>query len=106
MPFLDLAAGRSDLMLSDKAPAAFWINTPEGQGFELKGKEIDVDDKMGIIVRNGDPLRLDFNKALSTVKANGVYDKIYQQYFGNTVAAAATASRVTVSASAAASVTQ
>lgn len=104
--FLDLAAGRSDLMLSDKAPAAFWINTPEGQGFELKGKEIDVDDKMGIIVRKGDPLRLDFNKALSTVKANGVYDKIYQQYFGNTVAAAATASRVAVSASAAASVTQ
>ena len=64
------------------------------------------DDKMGIIVRKGDPLRLDFNKALSTVKANGVYDKIYQQYFGNTVAAAATASRVTVSTSAAASVTQ
>ena len=46
--FMDLAAGRFDLMISDKAPAAFWLTTPEGQGFEIKGKEIDVNDKMGI----------------------------------------------------------
>ena len=75
--FMDLAAGRSDLMISDKAPAAYWLTTPEGKGFEIKGKEIDVNDKMGILVRKGDPLRLEFNKAIATLKSNGTYDKIY-----------------------------
>lgn len=96
--FLDLAAGRADMMISDKAPAYYWVNTPQGQGFEVKGKEIDVDDKMAIVVRKGDPLRQQFNQALAAVKANGTYDKIYNQYFGSatTTHASATASTVTV----------
>lgn len=94
--FMDLAAGRSDLMISDKAPAAYWLTTPEGKGFEIKGKEIDVNDKMGIIVRKGDPLRLEFNKAIATLKSNGTYDKIYNQYFGSTATTTAAASSVTV----------
>ena len=97
--FMDLAAGRSDLMISDKAPAAYWLTTPEGKGFEIKGKEIDVNDKMGILVRKGDPLRLEFNKAIATLKSNGTYDKIYNQYFGNATTTTAAASSVAVTVS-------
>ena len=61
--FMDLAAGRSDLMISDKAPAAYWLTTPEGKGFEIKGKKIDVNDKWVLSFVKGDPLRLEFNKA-------------------------------------------
>lgn len=102
--FMDLAAGRSDLMISDKAPAAYWLTTPEGKGFEIKGKEIDVNDKMGIIVRKGDPLRLEFNKAIATLKSNGTYDKIYNQYFGSTATTTAAASSVTVTTTTSSSV--
>ena len=102
--FMDLAAGRSDLMISDKAPAAYWLTTPEGKGFEIKGKEIDVNDKMGIIVRKGDPLRVEFNKAIATLKSNGTYDKIYNQYFGSTSTTNA-ASSVTVTTTTTASAT-
>ena len=97
--FMDLAAGRSDMMISDKAPAAYWLTTPEGKGFEIKGKEIDVNDKMGIIVRKGDPLRLEFNKAIATLKSNGTYDKIYNQYFGSATTTTAAASSVAVTVS-------
>lgn len=97
--FLDLSSGRSDLLVTDKAPAYFWTTTPEGKDFEVKGKEIDVDDKFGIVVRKGDPLRQAFNTALAHVKANGEYDKIYQKYFGNTTTTTASATRVTTNAS-------
>lgn len=95
--FMDLASGRSDMMIADKAPAYYWVKSAEGQGFEVKGKEIDVNDKMGIIVRKGDPLREEFNQALAHVKANGTYDKIAKSYFGDSVTTSvATASATTV----------
>lgn len=99
--FMDLAAGRSTMMISDKAPAYYWLTTPEGQGFEVKGKEIDVDDKMAIALQKNSPLREDFNKAIAAVKANGTYDKIYQSYFGNMGTTNAAASSVTTTVSAA-----
>jgi len=99
--FMDLAAGRSTMMISDKAPAYYWLTTPEGQGFEVKGKEIDVDDKMAIALQKNSPLREDFNKAIAAVKENGTYDKIYQSYFGNMETTNAAASGVTTTVSAA-----
>lgn len=99
--FMDLAAGRSTMMISDKAPAYYWLTTPEGQGFEVKGKEIDVDDKMAIALQKNSPLREDFNKAIAAVKENGTYDKIYQSYFGNMGTTNAAASSVTTTVSAA-----
>lgn len=82
--FLDLSSGRSDMMISDKAPALDWLKSPTGQNFEVKGKEIDVNDKMGFAVRKGDPLKDQINIGLAHVKANGTYDKISQKYFGAT----------------------
>lgn len=79
--YLDLEAGRLDALLSDKFPAYDWMSSKAGQGFEFKGKDIDIDDKIGIAVRKGDPLKERLNKALQAIVENGTYAKINAKYF-------------------------
>lgn len=80
--YLDLASGRLDGLLSDKFPAYDWLKTDEGQGFEFKGEDIDIDDKIGIAVRKQDnELRERLNQALSEIVANGTYAEINAKYF-------------------------
>lgn len=79
--YLDLAAGRLDALLSDKFPAYDWLQSKEGQGFEFKGKDIDINDKIAIAVRKNDPLKEKFNKALKAIRDNGTYAKINAKYF-------------------------
>lgn len=79
--YLDLESGRAELMLSDSAPALSWLTTQKGQGFEVKGQPINIDDQIAIAFRKNDPLIGKFNTALATLKANGTYDKISQKYF-------------------------
>ncbi|MGD4318522.1 transporter substrate-binding domain-containing protein, partial [Xanthomonas citri pv. citri] len=74
--YLDLESGRIDLMISDSAPALYWLKTAKGQGFEVKGQPINIDDKIAIAFRQNDPLIGKFNTALAALKANGTYDKI------------------------------
>lgn len=81
--YIDLEAGRADLMLSDSAPALNWLKSDKGQAFELKGAPIEINDKIAIALRQNDPLVGQFNTALATLKSNGQYDMIYQQYFAN-----------------------
>jgi len=79
--YLDLAAGRLDGMLSDKFPAYDWLRTDDGKGFEFKGEDIDIDDKIGIAIRKGDALKDKFNKALQAIVDNGTYAQINAKYF-------------------------
>ncbi|ANG61116.1 amino acid ABC transporter [Marinobacterium aestuarii] len=79
--YLDLAAGRLDGLLSDKFPAYDWMRSEEGQGFEFKGADIDIDDKIGIAVRKNDPLKEKFNAAIKAIVDNGTYAKINAEYF-------------------------
>nr|WP_067286782.1 ABC transporter substrate-binding protein [Marinobacterium profundum] len=79
--YLDLAAGRLDGLLSDKFPAYDWLRSEEGQSFEFKGADIDIDDKIGIAVRKGDPLKDKFNAAIKAIVDNGTYAKINAEYF-------------------------
>lgn len=81
--YLDLEAGRADLMMSDSAPALSWLKTEKGQNYEIKGQPINIDDKIAIAFRQNDPLVGQFNTALATLKANGSYDKIHQKYFAD-----------------------
>ena len=81
--YLDLESGRTDLMISDSAPALSWLKTAKGQNFEIKGAPININDKIGIALRQNDPLIGKFNTALATLKANGTYDKISQKYFAD-----------------------
>lgn len=81
---LDLSAGRIDYMLADFVPAFDWLATDAGANFEIKGKPIDINDKVGIAVRKDDALKDEFNTALAHLKANGKYDELMAKYFANT----------------------
>lgn len=79
--YLDMASGRLDGLLSDKFPAYDWLQTADGQKFEFKGADIDIDDKIGIAVRKGDKLKAKLNKAIKAIVANGKYAEINAKYF-------------------------
>lgn len=79
--YLDLASGRLDGLLSDKFPAYDWLKTDDGQGFEFKGEDIDIDDKIAIAVRKDDPLKGKFSAAINAIVENGTYAEINAKYF-------------------------
>lgn len=68
-------------MLSDIVPASDWLKTDAGKDFEIKGKPIDIGDKIAIAVRKDDALKGEINTALATLKQNGTYDEIAGKYF-------------------------
>lgn len=78
--FLDLEAKRVDAMVSDKLPAIDWLGKKSAE-FEIKGSDIDIGDNFAIAVRKNDPIKEQFNTALKTIKANGVYDRINEKHF-------------------------
>ena len=79
--YLDLAAGRLDALLSDKFPAYDWLRSADGANFEFKGEDVDIDDKIGIAVRKGDPLKDKFSAAIKAIVDNGTYAEINAKYF-------------------------
>lgn len=86
--YLDLTAGRAELMLSDIMPVTDWLTTEQGQSFEIKGEPIDIGDKVGIAVRKDDAeLKAAFNTALASLKTNGKYAEIAAKHLGDTVKA-------------------
>lgn len=87
--YLDLKAGRNHAVMAEKVSAADWLQK-NGQGFGLVGEEIDNNDNLGIAVRQKDPLKDEFNKALATLKANGTLAKLEAASFGASTGAAPT----------------
>jgi arginine/ornithine transport system substrate-binding protein len=85
--FLDLVAGRVDLLLADSiAISEGLLDTPRGGGFEFVGPSLTdrtwFGDGAGIALRKGeDDLREKFNEALAAIRANGTYDRIARKYF-------------------------
>lgn len=84
---MDLVAGRVDLVIADATVLlGGFINTDAGKGFEFVGPSY-VDKKwfgdgVGIALRKGEnDLRQKLNKAIDTIRANGVYQKINAKYF-------------------------
>ncbi|OOR90818.1 ABC transporter substrate-binding protein [Moraxella caviae] len=83
--YLDLSAGRADVMMSDIVPALDWLKTEAGQDFEVKGEPIDIGDTVAIAVRKGDALKAEFDAALAALKTNGKYNEIVGNYFDASV---------------------
>lgn len=79
--YLDLKAGRATMMLSDKVPALDWLKTEDGSTFEIKGDQIDIDDKLAIAVRKNEDLKERFNTALADIKSDGTFQQISDKYF-------------------------
>ena len=75
--YLDLVAGRLDIVLSDELPTYNWLKTSEsGAKFEFKGDAFMKTDNIGIAVRKGDDkLKEKLNKALDQILADGTYHK-------------------------------
>jgi arginine/ornithine transport system substrate-binding protein len=85
--YLDLAAGRLDLLLADSvAVKEGLLDKPAGKDFEFVGPDL-TDPKwfgegIGIAVRKQDTeLREKFNKAIDAIRANGTYKKVQDKYF-------------------------
>lgn len=55
--YLDLSSGRLDGVLADKFVQYDWLKSDAGKEFEFKGEPVFDNDKIGIAVRKGDPLR-------------------------------------------------
>lgn len=73
------------VMVSDEVPALEWLG--DRPDFEIKGAPIDIQDDIAIAVNKGDGKLLgDINEALAQIKADGTYDKIVAQYFGDKMA--------------------
>jgi len=80
--YLDLVAGRLDIVLSDELPTYDWLKSSGNDGkFAFKGESFKKDDNIGIAVRKGDKLKDKFNKALEEILADGTYQKINTKYF-------------------------
>ena len=85
--FLDLAAGRLDLQLSDSIQAEEgFLNTDAGTDFEFVGdQQFDLECHgigAGVAVRKGEEgLRDKFSAAIAAIRANGTYKTINDKYF-------------------------
>ena len=85
--YADLKSGRLDASLQDEAQAGFgFLKTPEGQGFEFAGPELEDPKILGssaaIGLRKGDTdLRNALNNALAELLKDGTYKTIAKKYF-------------------------
>lgn len=85
---LDLTAGRVNAVFGDTPIVMDWLNKHGDKQYSTVGQAISdthyFGTGAGIAVRKGNTELLNaFNKALADIKANGIYDKIIQQYFSN-----------------------
>lgn len=85
--FLDLAAGRVDVLLMDSVAAnEGFLKRPAGKGFAFLGQPVD-DPKYfgtgtGIATRKADAALVGkFNAAIAAIRADGTYKKIQDKYF-------------------------
>ncbi|BHH84942.1 ABC transporter substrate-binding protein [Desulforhopalus sp. 52FAK] len=85
--YLDLVAGRVDLLLADSvALSDGFLKKEEGKDYEFIGPDLNdrkwFGDGAGIAIRKQDKdLEELLNKAIDTIRANGVYKSIQDKYF-------------------------
>lgn len=79
--YLDMNSGRIDGVLADNFVQYEWLQSEAGANFEFKGEPVFDDDRIGIAVRKGDPLRERLNEALQAIIDNGTYAEINAKYF-------------------------
>ena len=78
--YADLQAGRLDAMVSDIYPAMDWLTSVSG--FQLAGEKIDINDQIGIGIRQSEAgLKPASNAAIDAIRTNGVYAETNAKYF-------------------------
>jgi len=85
--YLDLIAGRVDLLLADSVVLLDgFLKKDEGKDYEFVGPDFNdpkwFGEGIGVALRKQDKdLEELFNKAIDTIRANGVYKSIQDKYF-------------------------
>jgi arginine/ornithine transport system substrate-binding protein len=85
--YLDLIAGRVDLLLADSVVLLDgFLKKDEGKDYEFVGPDFNdpkwFGEGIGVALRKQDKdLEELFNKAIETIRANGVYKTIQDKYF-------------------------
>jgi arginine/ornithine transport system substrate-binding protein len=85
--YLDLIAGRVDLLLADSVVLLDgFLKKEEGKDYEFVGPDFNdpkwFGEGIGVALRKQDKdLEELFNKAIETIRANGVYKSIQDKYF-------------------------
>jgi len=85
--YLDLAAGRVDMLLADSvAMAEGFLKKPEGQGYQFIGPDLTekkyFGEGAGIAIRKKDTDLVEmFNKAIEQIRSDGTYERIQNKYF-------------------------
>jgi ABC-type amino acid transport substrate-binding protein len=77
--FLALEQGRVDAVMQGEF-SAIW-QTRGNNNIVISGRLTDTYVPVGFLFKQGDPLRLEFNKVLDEMKADGTMAKIYKQWF-------------------------
>lgn len=84
---LDLAEGRIDAILGDKAPLLYWLEkSVEGRCCQVVGQDVRdpkfFGEGIGVGVRKTDlDLKAMFDRAIGEIRADGTYDAIRAKYF-------------------------
>jgi len=80
--FMELQKGGVDAVVNDHPVTADYIKTTGKDSVKMVGEVFSADSQYGVAVKKGNSELLnDINKGLEELKANGEYDKIYQEWF-------------------------
>ena len=97
----ELEAGGVDAVVADNGVVIHYVNNNAGSKFKTVADTSFTPEQYGLPVKKGNTELLEkLNKGLSSIKADGSYDKIYAQYFGAPPAAAAAPAAPAAAASA------
>lgn len=81
----DLLAGRVDVVVADSLAMSDFLNSPEGEDFEIKANLSDdaiFGPGVGVGIRKEDTeLMANFNAAIEQIRGDGTYDAISAKYF-------------------------
>lgn len=89
----ELESGGVDAVVADNGVVINYVANNADAKFKTVSDKAFQPEQYGIAVKKGNADLLGkINKGLADIKADGTYDKIYAQYFGNAPAAAAPAS--------------
>ncbi|WP_181347483.1 glutamine ABC transporter substrate-binding protein [Thalassobacillus sp. CUG 92003] len=79
--YMDLQAGRVDAVMYDVPNVQYYVNNDAKGELKTVG-EVLQGEQYGIAFPKGSELVEDVNEALATLKENGTYDDIYEEWFG------------------------
>lgn len=80
--FLELKNKGVDAVIIDKPVAEYYLVKGGKDTAKLVGETMEA-ESYGMSLKKGSPLTAQINKALSDLKKNGEYDKIYEKWFGS-----------------------